>query len=133
MAREGSVSHFDQLPLSVLSTATLDWMRTALAGIPVDERRFRPNLLIRTPPGTPAFVEDQWLGSTVRIGTAVGVRFVRSSERCVMVGESQQDLPHSPLVLKTIARAHDMRLDALGTVAEPGTIGVGDVVTVIRS
>ncbi|MFF0003642.1 MOSC domain-containing protein [Streptomyces tibetensis] len=132
VAREGSVSHFDQLPLSVLSTATLDWMHTALAGIPVDERRFRPNLLIRTPPGTPAFVEDQWLGSTVRIGTAVGVTFVRSSERCVMVGESQQELPHSPLVLKTIARAHDMRLDALGTVAEPGTIGVGDVVTVIR-
>ncbi|KOX03377.1 hypothetical protein ADK65_07465 [Streptomyces sp. NRRL B-1140] len=132
VAREGSVSHFDQLALSVLSTATLDWMRTALAGLAVDERRFRPNLLIRTPPGTPAFVEDQWLGSEVRIGTSVGVAFVRSSERCVMVNESQQDLPYSPLVLKTIAQAHAMRLDALGTVTDPGTIGVGDPVTVLR-
>jgi uncharacterized protein YcbX len=131
VAREGSVSHFDQLPLSVLSTATLDWMRTALAGIPVDERRFRPNLLIRTPPGTPAFVKDQWLGSGVGIGTTVHVKFVRSSERCVMVNEPQQDLPHSPLVLKTIARAHAMRLDALGTVTKPGTIGVGDPVALI--
>ncbi|PIM66976.1 MOSC domain-containing protein [Streptomyces sp. JV178] len=132
VAREGSVSHFDQLPLSVLSTATLDWIRTALAGTAVDERRFRPNLLIRTPPGTPAFVEDQWLGSTVRVGATVCVTFVRSSERCVMVNESQEGLPHSPLVLKTIAQAHDMRLDALGTVAASGTIGVGDPVTVIR-
>ncbi|RZU24220.1 MOSC domain-containing protein [Streptomyces sp. BK239] len=132
VAREGAVSHFDQLPLSVLSTATLDWMRTALAGIPVDERRFRPNLLIRTPPGTPAFVEDQWLGAEVRIGTTACVTFVRSSERCVMVNESQQDLPHSPLVLRTVAQAHGMRLDALGTVTTPGAIGVGDVVAVIR-
>ncbi|MFF6782729.1 MOSC domain-containing protein [Streptomyces sp. NPDC012510] len=132
VAREGAVSHFDQLPLSVLSTATLDWMRTALAGIPVDERRFRPNLLIRTPPGTPTFVEDQWLGSEVRIGTTVRVTFVRSSERCLMVNESQQGLPHSPLVLKTIARTHAMRLDALGTVTAPGTIDVGDPVVVIR-
>ncbi|MFJ9743167.1 MOSC domain-containing protein [Streptomyces sp. NPDC101166] len=116
----------------MLSTATLDWMRTALAGIPVDERRFRPDLLIRTPPETPAFVEDQWLGSSVRIGTTVCVTFVRSSERCVMVNESQQDLPGSALVLKTIAHAHAMRLDALGTVTEPGTIGVGDTVAVIR-
>ncbi|MER7484291.1 MOSC N-terminal beta barrel domain-containing protein [Streptomyces sp. NPDC126510] len=132
VAREGAVSHFDQLALSVLSTATLDWMRTALAGIAVDERRFRPNLLIRTPPVTPAFVEDRWLGSQVRIGTTVCATFVRSSEHCVMVNESQQDLPHSPLVLKTIAQAHAMRMDALGTVTVPGTLGVGDLVTVIR-
>ncbi|MEU7723186.1 Fe-S protein [Streptomyces tibetensis] len=78
-------------------------------------------------------MEDQWLGSTVRIGSAVGVTFERSSERCIMVSEPQRDLPHSPLVLKTIARAHDKRLDALGTVTEPGSIGVGDTVTVIRS
>ncbi|WP_202510836.1 MOSC N-terminal beta barrel domain-containing protein [Streptomyces sp. SID5643] len=132
VAREGAVSHFDQLALSVLSTATLDWLRITLAGTPVDERRFRPNLLIRTPPGTPAFVEDQWLGSTVRIGTAVCVTFVRSSERCVMVNESQPGLPHSPFVLKTIARTHAMRLDALGTVTAPGTITAGDPVTVAQ-
>ncbi|MFF3735738.1 Fe-S protein [Streptomyces sp. NPDC002566] len=35
-------------------------------------------------------------------------------------------------VLKTVARAHAMRLDALGTVTAPGTVGVGDVVAVIR-
>lgn len=71
VAREGAISHFDQLPVSVLTTATLDWVRSAVRDVPIDERRFRPNLLVRTPPGTPPFVEDEWFGSKARIGDAV--------------------------------------------------------------
>ncbi|MEU0374133.1 MOSC N-terminal beta barrel domain-containing protein [Streptomyces sp. NPDC006283] len=128
VAREGAISHFDQLPLSVLTTATLDWVRAAVPGVPVDERRFRPNLLVRTPPGTPPFVEDEWFGTTARIGDALCIRFQRSSERCVMTNEAQQDLPHSPLILRVIAQAHDMRLDALATVEQPGCVQLGDTV-----
>ncbi|MDL5199716.1 MOSC N-terminal beta barrel domain-containing protein [Streptomyces sp. ALI-76-A] len=128
VAREGAISHFDQLPLSVLTTATLDWVRAAVPGVPVDERRFRPNLLVRTPPGTPPFVEDEWFGRTARIGDVLCIRFQRSSERCVMINEAQQDLPHSPLILRVIAQAHDMRLDALATVAQPGCVQLGDTV-----
>ncbi|MCO1580737.1 MOSC N-terminal beta barrel domain-containing protein [Crossiella sp. SN42] len=126
LAPEGEVSHFDQLPLSVLTTATLDWIRRALPGVPVDERRFRPNILVRTPPDTVPFVEDDWLGKTAVIGEGARIEFVRSSERCVMVNEAQPDLPHSSLVLKKIAAAHDNRLDALARVLTPGHIAVGD-------
>ncbi|MEV4502525.1 MOSC domain-containing protein [Streptomyces klenkii] len=126
LAREEAVSHFDQLPLSVLTTATLDWVRAAVPGVPVDERRFRPNLVVRTPPGTRPFAEDEWFGHTARIGDALRVEFVRSSERCVTVNEAQQDLPHSPLILRAVARAHDTRLDALATVVTPGPVRTGD-------
>ncbi|MFI6108141.1 MOSC domain-containing protein [Streptomyces sp. NPDC051310] len=131
VTREGSISHFDQLPISVLTTATLDWVRSAVPDVPVDERRFRPNLLVRTPPGTPPFVEDEWFGSKARIGDAVCIEFVRSSERCVMTNEAQQDLPHSPLVLRTIAKAHDTRLDGLATVVSPGQVRVGDPIVLL--
>ncbi|MGW2923016.1 MOSC domain-containing protein [Streptomyces angustmyceticus] len=126
VAREGTVSHFDQLPLSVLTTATLDWVRAAVPGVPVDERRFRPNLLLRTPPGTPPFVEDEWFGSTARIGTTLRIRFERSSERCAMTNDAQQDLPRSPQILRAIAQTHDMRLDALATITRPGSVRLGD-------
>lgn len=126
VAREGDVSHFDQLPLSILTTATLDWIRQAVPDVPVDERRFRPNILVRTPPGTAPFVEDHWLGREARIGGTLRIELVRSSERCVMTNQAQQDLPHSPLVLKAIAAAHDNRLDALATVVAPGPARVGD-------
>lgn len=126
LAPEGEVSHFDQLPLSVLTTATLDWVRRALPGVPVDERRFRPNILVRTPPETVPFVEDDWLGKIAVIGEGTRIEFVRSSERCVMVNEAQPDLPHSSLVLKKIAAAHGNRLDALARVLTAGHVAVGD-------
>ncbi|MEU3190935.1 MOSC N-terminal beta barrel domain-containing protein [Streptomyces sp. NPDC006992] len=132
VAPEGAVSHFDQLPVSVLTTATLDWVREAVPGVPVDERRFRPNLLVRTPPDTPPFVEDEWFGNTARIGTVTCVEFVRSSRRCVMTNEAQQDLPHSSSVLRAVADAHEARLDALASVAAPGPVQVGDTVALIQ-
>ncbi|MGV9454396.1 MOSC domain-containing protein [Streptomyces sp. NPDC003635] len=131
LAREQAVSHFDQLPLSVLTTATLDWVRAAVAGVPVDERRFRPNLLVRTPPGTRPFVEDEWFGRKAWFGHALRVEFVRSSERCVMTNQAQPGLPHSPLVLLAIAKGHDARLDALASVVVPGPVSVGDAVALV--
>ncbi|MBL1083468.1 MOSC domain-containing protein [Streptomyces actinomycinicus] len=131
VAREGTVSHFDELPLSLLTTATLDWVRAAVPGVPVDERRFRPNLLVRTPPGTPPFVEDEWFNSTARIGDTLRIRLERSSERCVMTNAAQQDLPHSPLILQAIARAHDMRLDVLATVTHSGRVRIGDTIELV--
>ncbi|MFE7100136.1 MOSC domain-containing protein [Streptomyces erythrochromogenes] len=126
LAREGEVSHFDQLPVSVLTTATLDWVRREVPDVPVDERRFRPNLLVRTPPGTPPCVEDEWIGRRARLGSTVCLELQRSSERCVMTNQAQQDLPHAPAVLKAIAAAHGNRLYVLATVLTPGTVRVGD-------
>ncbi|MFE2230060.1 MOSC domain-containing protein [Streptomyces kronopolitis] len=102
-----------------------------MPGVPVGERRFRPNLLVRTPPGTPACVADEWFGGTARIGGTPRLRFERSSERCPMANEAQQDLPHSPRILRALARAHDMRLDALATVARPGRVRLGDAVELL--
>ncbi|MDH6124381.1 MOSC N-terminal beta barrel domain-containing protein [Kitasatospora sp. GP82] len=129
LAREDAVSHFDQLPVSVLSTATLDWVRRAVPSAIVDERRFRPNILLRTPPGTRPFVEDDWFGREGRVKGGAGLAFTRSSERCAMTGTAQPSLPHAPEILKAIARAHDTRLDALAEVTHPGCLRVGDTVS----
>ncbi|MFI6448653.1 MOSC domain-containing protein [Kitasatospora sp. NPDC050543] len=128
LAREGSVSHFDQLPVSLLTTATLDWVRRSAPTAVVDERRFRPNILLRTPPGTPPFVEDDWFGREARASNDAGARlvFVRSSERCVMTGAPQTGLPHSPEIHRAIAQAHANRLDVLAEVGAPGLLSVGD-------
>ncbi|MGW0395876.1 MOSC domain-containing protein [Streptomyces sp. NPDC003042] len=83
---------------------------------------------MRTPPGTRPFVEDEWFGCKAWIGGALCLEFVRSSERCVMTNEAQRDLPHSPLVLRAIAKAHHARLDALATVVAPGPVRAGDAV-----
>lgn len=126
LAREDEISHFDQLPVSVLSTATLDWVREAVPGTLVDERRFRPNVVLRTPPGTPPFVEDAWFGREGEFTSGARLAFVRASERCAMTGMAQPGLPYAPEILRAIAGAHDLRLDALAGVAAPGALRVGD-------
>ncbi|WP_354641126.1 MOSC domain-containing protein [Kitasatospora camelliae] len=125
LAREDAVSHFDQLPVSVLTTATLDWVRRTVATAVVDERRFRPNILLRTPPGTPPFTEDGWFGHEGVVG-GVRLAFVRSSERCAMTGTAQPGLPYAPEILRALAVHHDLRLDALAIVQRPGRMRVGD-------
>ncbi|MER6304229.1 MOSC N-terminal beta barrel domain-containing protein [Kitasatospora sp. NPDC001539] len=128
LAREDAVSHFDRLPVSLLTTATLDWVREAVPFAVVDERRFRPNIVLRTPPGTPPFVEDSWLGRRARAQApdGAGLAFVASSERCAMTAAPQPGLPHAPEILKAIVHAHDGRLDALAEVAAPGRLRLGD-------
>ncbi|MFB7619021.1 MOSC domain-containing protein [Kitasatospora sp. NPDC056181] len=131
LAREDAVSHFDQLPVSVLTTASLDWVREAAPSAVVDVRRFRPNILLRTPPGTPPFVEDTWFGREARGSARGGARlaFARSSERCAMTTAAQPGLPHAPEILKALAQAHDNRLDALAEIATPGRLNVGDALS----
>ncbi len=126
LAREDGVSHFDQLPVSVLSTATLDWIREAVPTALVDERRFRPNIVLRTPPGTRPFVEDDWFGREAHLKSGARLAFVRASERCAMTSAAQPGLPYAPEILRVITKAHDNRLDALATVSAPGALRVGD-------
>jgi uncharacterized protein len=129
LAREDTVSHFDQLPVSVLTTATLDRLRELLPDTVLDERRFRPNILLRTPPGTAPFVEDTWFGRHATAPSGLTLAFVRSSERCVMTGTAQPGLPYAPEILRTIARTHRNLLDALATVPHPGRLRLGDRLT----
>ncbi|GHJ21158.1 hypothetical protein TPA0909_27720 [Streptomyces albus] len=131
VVREGEISHFDRLPVSVPTTATLDWVRSAVPGVPVDERRFRPNLLVRTPPGAPPFVEDEWSGSKARIRRR-GVRRVRAVERAMRDDRRGPAGPPPPLVLRAITKAHAMRLDGLATVVSPGQVRTGDPLVPLR-
>ncbi|WP_035848006.1 MOSC domain-containing protein [Kitasatospora azatica] len=125
LAREDTVPHLDQLPVSLLTTATLDWVREAVPTALVDERRFRPNILLRTPPGTRPFVEDDWFGREGELRSGLRLAFVRASERCVMTTVAQPGLPYAPEILRAVAKAHDNRLDALATVSAPGVLRVG--------
>ncbi|WP_033221710.1 MOSC domain-containing protein [Kitasatospora phosalacinea] len=131
LAREDSVSHFDELPVSVLTTATLDWVARAVPSAVVDERRFRPNVLLRTPPGTPPFAEDGWFGREGRVRGGARLAFVRASARCAMAGAAQPGLPHAPEILKTIVHERDGELAALATVARPGRLRVGDALSLV--
>jgi uncharacterized protein YcbX len=126
---EAEVPHHDAAPLHVVSTATLDWFVQALQGVPADERRMRPNLVVHLP-GAQAFAEDAWAGRRLRIGArddAVVVQWVKPTERCRTVNAEQDDLPYTSQALKVLV-GRGMELGVYLEVLTGGRVRVGDPV-----
>lgn len=127
VAREAETVHFDDGPLHLLTSASLAWLQASLPSAHIDERRFRPNILLDSPGATP--VERDWIGKTLKIGDAVRVRVTGLTERCAMVTFAQSELPNDVSILRQIARAADARLGVYMEVLVPGRLSVGDPVT----
>ena len=72
-----------------------------------------------------AFAEDEWVGSTLRIGS-MRVRVDQRDQRCVMVNVDPDTTERDPRVLRTIAQERDTCLGVYGTIVEPGRIALGD-------
>jgi uncharacterized protein YcbX len=129
---EAEVSHFDEVPLSLIGTATLDWLQGELPLLAIEPRRFRPNLVVRT---REPFIEENWLGRAVRIGSgndAVTAVFDRVLQRCVMVGMAQPGLTDSGAVLRRIGQRGDnpLCLALGGHISRQGTVRTGDPVII---
>lgn len=128
LSREAAISHFDAGPLHLLTTASLHTLGTSLsggsAGVALDRRRFRPNILIETE-GT-GYPEDAWLGQDIAVGTDVRLRVVGRTERCVMVNLAQDELPADARILRQVVRVNSACLGVFAEVLTPGVIRVGD-------
>jgi uncharacterized protein len=124
--RDTGITHFDEVPFSLVGTATLDWLAGQVP-VSVDARRLRPNVVVRT---EVAFAEEDWLGQAVRIGSVEAV-FDRVFTRCVMVGMAQPGLGESGDVLKRIGERadHPVCMAIGGHIRQAGTIKVGDRVS----
>jgi hypothetical protein len=127
LAREAAISHLDAGPVHLLTTASLAWLRAALPGALVDERRFRPNVVIDVPGETQ--VERDWLGKTLAVGAEVRLRVLDPTERCVMVGLAQAELPDDGSVLQRLARDADACFGVYAEVLVPGRIRRDDGVS----
>lgn len=123
--RDTGISHFDEVPFSLVGSATLNWLARRV-DVAVDARRLRPNIVVRT---EEPFAEEAWVGRTVRIGS-IQAMFDRVFMRCVMVGMAQPGLAESGSVLKTIADRRDVCMAIGGHVSQQGTVRVGDEVLV---
>jgi uncharacterized protein len=127
LSRESAISHFDEAPLHLVTDASLAWLAAAVTDAAVDARRLRPNLVIAT--GQPAgLAEDAWVGRTVRIGQSAVVELTHRTERCVMVNNAQDGLPHSSQVLRAVAEGNGLSLGVYATVIQAGTVYLGDAI-----
>jgi uncharacterized protein YcbX len=121
---------FDLAVLHVLTTGTLDRLRELNPSSRFEPRRFRPNLIIDTG-DRKGFVENDWTGKMINIGSEVRIQVSGPCPRCVMTTLAQADLPKDPEILKTAAQHNEVRVGAYASVVQTGTIRIGDTLTVV--
>lgn len=124
LAREGTISHFDAGPIHLVTTASLKALGALLSQDRIDERRTRPNIVIKTRGEN--FQEDNWVGREILLGDEVRLRITGRTERCVMIGFAQDELRAEPRALRTLAQAHDACLGVYADVLVPGILRSGD-------
>lgn len=126
VASETDVMHFDDGPISLVGGASVAAL-SAARGATVDATRFRPNVVLDT---ATAFMEDEWVGRRLRIGTVTLEVTVRSP-RCVMVDMKTADLPAQPGNLLAAGRLNNACVGVIADVVEPGRLAVGDELTLL--
>jgi uncharacterized protein YcbX len=92
----------------------------------LDERRFRPNLVIALDDDEP-FAEDRWLGKQLRINDVV-LQINKHCERCMYVNIDPETLELNSAVLKTVFKRHDNRFGVYASVVQTGLVTAGDEV-----
>ena len=123
-------SFVDLAPLHVITTATLERIGT-------EAQRYRPNIVIVTPPGYPAYAENNWAEGIFDVG-AVQLKGMGATPRCVIPTLEHGDLGRAVHALRTPATENLVdsfglgRLPCAGAyfeVVTEGTISLGDPFT----
>lgn len=123
---------FDEGAVHLVTTATLVRLAELAPTSRIDVRRFRPNLLIDLDGAAAGFVEDGWIGRSVRVGDEVVLKVTGHCPRCVMTTLPQADLPHDPAVLRAAVQANGGNVGVYAAVERPGRIQAGDLVRLAR-
>jgi uncharacterized protein len=121
---------FDIAVVHVLTTATIDRLRELYPQGRFEIRRFRPNIVVSTPPEEEGFVENEWIGHTVAIGEEVRLAITEPCPRCVMITLPQGDLPKDSGILRTAAQHNNVNVGVYASVVSGGTVRRGDPVKV---
>jgi uncharacterized protein len=119
---------FDAAVVHVLTTATLDRLRTLYPAGRFEVRRFRPNMVMETANDGTAFVENAWIGRTLAIGDAVRLSVTGPCPRCVMTTLAQGDLPRDSGILRTAAQHNQANVGVYASVSQGGEVRRGDSV-----
>jgi hypothetical protein len=115
-------------PCHLLTSATLKALSAAYPGGRFVSQRFRPNVLLDCGAQS-GFIENGWLQQRLSLGP-VAMKAVEHCLRCALTTRPQADLPKDPGILHTAQQHNDNRVGVYAEITAPGTVRVGDPVSV---
>jgi uncharacterized protein len=119
---------FDAAFVHLLTTATLDRLRSLYPQGRFEARRFRPNMVIETANDV-GFLENAWIGRTIAVGEKVRLSVTGPCSRCVMTTLAQGDLPRDAGILRTATQHNQANVGVYASVVQGGVVRRGDSVS----
>jgi uncharacterized protein len=107
---------FDFAPLHVMTSASLDAIRSAAPAASIHAERYRPNIVIETPPSM-IFGENKWIGRKLRIGQSVSLEVIAPTPRCAVPMLAHGALPQCREAVSAVNALNKIEFPLLG----PGT------------
>ncbi len=119
-------------PFHIITTATLNHMKSLLPEADWDVRRFRPNIVIETDDTDTddtdkGLVEQGWIGKRMSIAESQ-IDCTATAPRCGAVTRQQQELGFDKSMLRAIISEAGQNLGIYGSISNEATITVGDTV-----
>jgi uncharacterized protein YcbX len=114
-------------PFHIITSATLNHMKSLLPEADWDVRRFRPNIVIETSDSDKGLVEQGWIGRRMRIAES-RIDCTATAPRCGAVTRQQQELGFDKSMLRTIISEAEQNLGIYGSISNQATLAVGDTV-----
>jgi uncharacterized protein YcbX len=119
----------DSRPVSLFSTQTAQQLGREL-GLNLDKRRFRANVFADLG-STSGFAEDEFVGSTLRIGANVVIAVLKRDSRCAMITIDPDTAERNAAILGRVTKAHEGKAGVYGAVLVEGVVGVGDEIETV--
>ena len=124
----GTEAFFDRAPLHLITTSTLNALRSLAPDTLFQHARFRPNFLVES--DDEGFIENDWVGKHLMLGSLKCLA-LDHKPRCVMITRAQDDLPQDVDVMRTVLRNNDGNAGIELRAIENGTLACGDKVRVL--
>ena len=116
---------YDRAPILLLTTASLARAGSLYSDGHFAPARFRPNIVLDT--GTArGFVESDWIGRTLALGSELRLELSEPCERCVMTTLPQAELEREPRILATLNAHNSGHMGVYARVVRPGALRRGD-------
>src|SRR5262245_29371209 len=120
----------DCRPVSLFSVQSARQLGEEL-GTAVDQRRFRANIYLDFHAAS-GFVENEFVGRSLRIGSKVVIALLERDPRCVMITLDPDTGESKPEFLRQVAQAHNGMAGVYGAVLMEGMLRKGDAVQLLN-
>lgn len=123
---------FDLGMIHLVTTSTLNQLKSLAPESDFNLKRFRPNILLKLDFYEDGFIENQWIGKKIAIGNEVVLSIKQDCPRCIMTTLEQENLQKDINILRTIVKTNHGNLGIYADVICEGTINIDDPIYLLN-